>query len=464
MNMAFSAAAVLAALLVIPALSGCARISPPGPDLAARLAYDQAAREYYRLDQEWWKVYQDERLNALVESALKNNLDLAKAAVNVNRALHQAGLVGADLWPAFSGTFTASTRRNLGESSPSERAYGGQIGPSYEVDLWRRLARAKSAAHWEHQATIEDREAARLTLVNKVVDAYHQLAYLAEAVAATETDLKNLKSMADMARARFRAGKTAALEPAQAEQAVINAQNSLISHQNQFEDTCEAMKNFLNLKPYETLNMAGLTLDRTEPSGADLNIPLSVLANRPDLKAAEFRLHRALANVEAAERAWLPSITLSAALSASASSLGRVTSQPVGSAGLNLNLPFLDWGRVTGRLRVAETDYETARLDFEAALTTALNDVEAAHRRFGTARETLANARRKHAQDVKISGYFKARYQSGAAELSDWLNALNTANASRLALLSALHQLLASESQVWQALGGRYLALEKPLP
>ena len=56
----------------------------------------------YRADKDWWKIYADRQLDDIVALALANNIDLAKSAVSVNRALYQANLLGADLVPGFS--------------------------------------------------------------------------------------------------------------------------------------------------------------------------------------------------------------------------------------------------------------------------------------------------------------------------------------------------------------------------
>ncbi|MDR3038918.1 MAG: TolC family protein [Candidatus Adiutrix sp.] len=449
--------AALAALVAALAAAGCARVTPPGPSLADRLAYGPAVEARYRPDQRWWRVYGDERLNALVELALQNNLDLARAALSVNRALFQAGLVEADLTPSFSGGLSASSRRNLRQGGPSVRAFGGQAQLGYELDLWRKVADAASAAQWEYQATAEDLEATRLTLINKVADAYYNLAYLNDALAAGEANLKNLQTLVETTRAKHQAGKVAAVEPAQAAQAVLSAESGLLGYQNQLQTAGQTMRNFLNLQPNDPLNLEGLTLSRVEPPEPDLRVPLAVLANRPDLKAAEFRLRRAFENVKVAEKAWLPAISLEAAISSSGAALAQAFNQPLGTAGLTLSLPFLDWARVADNLRLTEVDFETVRLNFETALTTALNEVDTFHQHYRTARAALDNARRRYAQDFKIGDYYRDRYQSGAAELSDWLNAANSVNTSRLAALNALYELITAANRTYQAMGGRYV-------
>jgi NodT family efflux transporter outer membrane factor (OMF) lipoprotein len=447
---------VLIALLALLALTGCARVSRPEQNLAERLAFDEAARARYKLDADWWKVYQDDRLNQLVSQALERNLDLAKAALSVNRALYEAKLIAADLTPSFSGGLEGSARRNIKESGPSARSVSGQVGLSYELDLWRKVADAASAAQWEYRATVEDLAAARLALVGSVVDAYFQMAYLNDALAATEQNLKNYKAIEATVAAKHQAGKVAAVEPAQARQAVLSAENTLLDLRNQHQTTEETLRNLLNFQPAQPLALEGLTLAGLRLPELNLNIPLSVLANRPDLRAAEFRVEKAYKNVQEAEKGWLPSISLSSILSSSGDKVTNAFNTPMASGALSVSLPFLDWSRVLYSLRISETDFERIRLDFEEALTTALNEVDTCYQTYRRNRQDLTNTRRKYANDQRISAYYQDRYQAGAAQLSDWLSALNTTNSARLEALNSLNRAIQSVSLTYRALAGRY--------
>lgn len=447
----------MALVLLVSVLTGCAQVSRPDRNLAERLEYNEAIRARYQLDPDWWLIYNDEQLNGLVAQALANNIDLAKAAVSVNKALFQAKLLAADLVPSFSGGLEASARKNIREGGHSTRSIGGNLGLSYELDLWRRVADSVSAAAWEYQASLEDEEAARLAIVGSVVDAYYQLAYLNDALAATEQNLKNYRSIETTVSAKHQAGKVAAVEPAQARQSILSAENSRVDYLDQRKAAEQTLRNLLNLGPDQPLGLKGPSLARFKLPEVNLNIPLSVLANRPDLRAAEFRVEKAFKQVEAAEKGWLPSISLSSALSSSAGNWREAFNNPIASGTVSINLPFLDWSSVLYNLRISEADFENVRLDFEQTLTTALNEVDTYYYSYGQSLKTLANTRRKYAYDLRISNYYQDRYQAGAAELSDWLSALNTANSSRLSALSDLYRSLQTQTMLHKALAGRYV-------
>lgn len=437
--------------------ASCARVNRPERNLEERLLYNAAAKARYQLDPEWWKIYNDQQLNRLADQALANNIDLARAAISVNRALYQAKLISADLIPGFSGGLEASARKNINDGGPSTRSAGGNISLSYELDLWRKVADTASAAQWEYAATIEDKESARLALINSVVDGYYNLAYLNDALISSRKNLANLRVVESSILAKHEAGKVSSLEKAQARQSVLNAETGLTDLETRHKSAEQTLRNLLNLKPNEDFGFSkSPSLDKLKLPGINLNAPLSVLANRPDLRAAEFRLEKAFKNVEVAEKGWLPSISLSSALASSGPSISRAFDNPTASAGLSIKLPFLDWSAVLYNLRISEMDFEKLRLDFEQSLTTALNEVDTYYYAYTQSRRTLDKTRQKYAQDLRISGYYRERYESGKAELSDWLSAVNTANSSRLSALDALYQALKNENMVYKAMAGRW--------
>ncbi|MDR1309793.1 MAG: TolC family protein [Deltaproteobacteria bacterium] len=441
----------------------CARVQAPDQNLAERLSYDSQAKERYRLDPQWWKIYGDRRLDRLVEKALENNIDLAKAALSITRALYQARQQQGGLLPQFTSEGGATASKNIKTGGPPSTSVSGNLRLSYEVDLWGKLADGLRAQEWEYLATLEDREAVRLTLVNGVVDLYYHLAYLNDALKSTETNLENYRALERNILVKREAGKVAIVEPAQARQSVLNAENTIADLEGQIQSVEQSLRDLLNLGPGDLLDLACLSLSGLEIVEVDLDIPLSVLANRPDLKAAEFRLRKALKNVDAAEKGWLPSISLGGALESSGPNLSQLMSRPTASGSLSINLPFLQWNTVFWNLRLSETDFEGVRLDFEKTLTTALNEVSAYVRDYERARRVLSNNEEKQAFDLSISQYYRQRYESGAAELSDWLGAQNTLNSSRLATLNSRYQVMQSENMVYKAMAGRYVdAAEEP--
>ena len=112
-------------LLMSSALVGCANI---GDSYQASLEdykqYEEITKQY-NVKENWWSLYNDVQLNRVVEQALINNKDLAKAAVAVNRALYSANLVGANLVPAFNGSTSSAAQRRVDTSANSAISHKG---------------------------------------------------------------------------------------------------------------------------------------------------------------------------------------------------------------------------------------------------------------------------------------------------------------------------------------------------
>ncbi len=449
---------LLLSVLVATAISGCSSLAPP-QQLTEELQLTEEISASFHADHQWWAAYHDKQLDELVQTALDNNLDLAKSAINVNRALYQAKLIGADLVPAFSGGVKASASKDLKHGGDPTESYSGNIGVNYELDLWRKLADSASAQKWEYQATIEDKEAARLTLINNVVDTYYYLAYLHDAIKITQSNITHYQKLQQLAQTRYTNGKTSVLPFEQAKQSVLSAQNTLLDLQSQQKTAEQTLRNLLNLKPSEVLNLSYPGLLNVKSPGVWLDVPLSILANRPDLKAAEYRLQKAFKSARASQKSWYPTITIGASVSSSSDKVSTAFNFPFTSGNVSIDFPFLKWTTVKWNVKISESDYEKSRLDFEQSVTTALNEVDTYYYTYHQNKSTLTNLEKKYQADSKISRYYHTRYVNGANDLSDWLSALNAENSSRQSVLNARYQLLKYENLIYKAMAGRYTQL-----
>ncbi|UOO81277.1 TolC family protein [Uruburuella testudinis] len=452
----FQTASSLAAVAV---LSGCAVNHQADASLSleatGQVMPATETAERYDINGDWWQIYQSSELNALITQALTNNTDLRQAAINVNKALYQANILGANLVPNFNGSLGASTSQNL-KSGHSNNTFSSQLGLSYELDLWQKLNAQADAQVWEYQATRQDLANTRLTLINNVADAYFNIAYINEAIDLTEKSIKQYQEIDRIAQAKYRYGKVSSVEPTQAGQSLLAAQNNLLSLQNSRDALIQTLRNLLNLKPDEAMAADPGGYRLLPVKGVDLNVPISVLANRPDLRAAEYRLQSALRSVDAQKRSWYPGITLGASLSTSSNKARTAFDIPLLGGSAQINLPFLNWQTLKWEDKNAEANFDSAKLSFEQALTTALNEVNTNYLQYRRAQETLANVQTRYTLDQKNSRYYRVRYQYGKNELKDWLEALNSEYSSAQTVLNQRYEALRYENMVYKAMAGRY--------
>ena len=444
------------AVLMATTLAGCANI---GDSYKASLEdyqkYEEITKQF-NVKEDWWTLYQDAQLNRVVEQALLNNKNLAKAAIAVNRALYNANLVGANLVPSFSGTTKSGAQRRIDTSANSAVSHSGSLNVSYTLDLWRRLADSADAAEWTHKATAQDLEATKLSLINSVVITYYQIAYLNDAIAATEESIKYYSDISNIMQRRLSQGVADSASVDQAQQSVLTARNSLITYQTQRKTAEQTLRNLLNLKPDEALNINFPHILNVKNVGVNLNVPISVIANRPDVKGYQFRLSSAFKNARATEKSWFPEVTLGGSLSSTGNKVGNALHTPVAGGTVGISLPFLNWNSVKWNVKISEADYETARLNYEQSITTALNDVDTNYFAFTQAQSAFANQQRTFDYNKRITQYYRNRYNAGVSELREWLNAANTEKNSQLAILNAKFSLIQAENAVYSAMAGYY--------
>lgn len=453
-------------LVVAISVTACSsRMSNDGSLEQAQHTFEQYENitKQYPIQEQWWLDYQDNELNRVVEMALANNLDLAQSTITVNRALYNANLVGANLVPTFSGSASSSASKGLGDpdknavsTSTSTIQHNVGFNLSYTVDLWRRLADTTSAAEWTYKATIEDRAATRLSLINSVISSYYYLAYYHDAIRITEQSIKYYEQISNVMGNKLQVGLIDKLSYEQAQQAVLQARNSLVSLRAAQKTTEQTLRNLLNLQPNQPLNIRYPSILGVKLQKVDMNVPVSTIANRPDIRGYLSRLQSAFKTLTATEKSWFPTLSLGTSLSASAAKLSNVTDNQVGGLSLALDLPFLDWNRVKNNVKISEADYQLAKLNYEKSLTTALNEIDSYYYAYQQAEASYRNLQKKYEYDKRISSYYKNRYEQGVSEFREWISAINTEKTSELSILEAKYKLIQYENAVYQAMAGKY--------
>ncbi|MGY4677520.1 toxin/drug exporter TdeA [Pasteurella sp. P03HT] len=448
----------LTLIILSTALVGCANIDTSFNEAKQDFQQYQELTQQYSVKEDWWTLYQDPQLNNLIAQALENNKNLAKAAINVNKALYAANLVGANLVPAFNGKLESTAARNIEHSQPSKISHSGILNVGYTVDLWQRLADSASAAEWTYNASAQDLAAARLALINSVIATYYQLSFLNDAIHATEGSIKYYNQISQIMQNRFKLGVADSASTVQAQQSVLRASNQLLTYQTQRKLAEQTLRNLLNLKPNDVLNLNLPKILNVKNVGINTNVPVSTIANRPDIKSAQYRLNGAFKDTKAMQKSWFPTVTLGASLSSAGTKVDNALHTPIAAGLVSINLPFLNWNVVRWNVKISEANYEIARLNYEQSITKALNEIDTNYFAYQQSQASFSNLQKAYAYNKRITQYYKTRYDAGVSQLRDWLMAANTENDSQLAILNAKYQLIQQENAIYSAMAGYYSA------
>ncbi|MEE4411012.1 MULTISPECIES: efflux transporter outer membrane subunit [unclassified Serratia (in: enterobacteria)] len=399
----------------------------------------------------WWDNFNDPQLSALIGSVLASNQDLALAGLQLRMALLDAGLVSGNLTPDVTASLSGSNSKTL-RNTLRQESYRGTLSLSYELDLWGKLARAREQAEWLANASELDRQNTALVLIGTSARLYWQIANLNRQNSNQQAALTIAQGTLQLVKARHAAGDIGQFELLQAGQRVLERGNQLIDLRRQREEARNSLALLFGQSPlmrrWERQSLA------IESVAIVQRQPVAVIAQRPDVQAAERRLRAALAGAELARLSFYPALSLSAALDAGSQVFRQWFSDPTGTVGGVLTLPFIEWRKMRLTSEKALLQAQQAEIQFRDAAYRALADVDNAmeqrldaQRQIGNQQKLLAMSR----QGVLLAQH---QYRSGAVSLQTLLDAQDALLSGENALSELQYRYLNATMQLWLALGG----------
>lgn len=445
-------------VIVSLALGGCSGLLPRSqyarPDVSVPQQWQAASvtGSSIATKEQWWRDFDAPSLSELIERALKTNNDLAAATIKVKRAQLSSKLTNTNMTPSFSANVNNNLNRDLNNHRDTKSS-GVTATASNELDLWGKLASARDASKWEAEATESDRRSTALTLVGTVATNYWTIAYLNERIASVEASIANAKRVLELVEVKYQAGAVSALDKVQAHQTIASQKAQLTQLQQQRTEARNALAILFDQAPENKLPELQLL-----PSGSlpkiDAGLPASLLAQRPDLQAAELRLKKYLASVDNTRASYYPSFTLTGTLGTSSTSLVDVIRNPYAALGAGLSLPFIQWNTMKLNVEIANTDYEEAVVNFRQALYAALSDVENALSARTNYAEETKQLEESLALAQKAEQLAEIRYRAGSTALQSWLDAQESRRDAERALAVVRLNQLKNCMALYQALGG----------
>ena len=427
----------------------------------------------------WQDYFRDPRLRELIALALVNNRDLRVSVARIEEARGQYRIQRADQLPQLGATGSA-VRRRVGIASVQSQTGGATQIPTdgsaetpdhftfntynvgvavtaFELDFWGRVANLSEAARSNYFSTIAAERAFRLSLIRDLAAAYLNSRALSEQADLADRTIASRRTGLKIAKLRLDAGVTSALDYRQAEVLLTQAETEAASLRNQRAQQRNIVRLLVGqpidedrLAPASTLADQGIIRD------ISAGIPSELLANRPDILAAEQDLRAARANVGAARAAFFPSITLTGQAGFTSSQLGNlVGSQGLGwSFGPTISLPIFDWGARKGDLTVARARETIAVATYEKTVQTAFREVAdgLAGRRY--LREQIEAQVRAVTAQRTLARLAESRYQNGVAQYLEVLDAQRSLFAAEQTLIVLRGNDLQNLVSLYTALGG----------
>ena len=407
-------------------------------------------------DEAWWTPLGDAQLNALVDRVLASNLSLGVSALRARQAALKLEQTQADRLPSVAGSVSTQAASQL-NGGGTARSSSAALSARWELDLWGRLATLRDAQQWEANATQDDRRAVAMSLVGSTVRLYWQLAYLDQRVASSRQSLDYVRKTLKLVQVQYKAGALSGLDLAQAQQTVSVQEAALSASVQTRMETHQTLALLLD-GPTQGATLPEQPLWPVQGMG-DLahvapGLPAETLARRPDLRAAEARLRKAFATVDAARKAFYPTLSLTGSVGGSSESLTRVLSDPLGTLAASLTLPFLAQGEMRRDVAVSQADADAAVLNFRQTLYQALSDVDKGLSAQQRLSEQLQSQEARLAQARKVERLTELRYRTGAEPLKTWLDAQESRRSAEKSLAENRLNRLKNAMTLYQALGG----------
>lgn len=460
-------------LLVSTLMIGCTALlktpyQAPEVNVPSQFQYqaktnNQALLEQAQLDR-WWTLFEDRTLNQLVERVLTQNSDLAVAGLTLQQARLQAGLTQNQ--QGIRTSSSVSTGHNLDVSSGEHQSTGftTRFGVSYEIDLFGKLAKQTEASQWEAIASEQDLQATAQSLIASTVNYYWQLAYLHERLHYAQQNLATSQTLYDLVKVQYKTGAVSGLELVQTEQAVQSQKSTLSQLNQQLVETRTALSILLH-QPVQHLTLVEpKRLNHIRLPEISAGLPAQLVARRPDLQAAEYRLRKVLANKDATKASYYPSISLTGSLGSSSVSLVELLKNPTLALGASLNLPFLQVNDMKKNIEISELEYQQAIINYRQTLYKAFADVENAL----SARTELnkqLNLQKKNLDLVQKTQHLtEIRYRHGAIALKPVLDAQQNTRSSYVSWLQTKQSQYQNYVTLLQALGGSPVQEQKVTP
>ena len=432
-------------------LAGCnvgPDFTPPDPGLPS----DRFSREDPRVvappNPTWWEAFRDPVLTRLESRVAAANLDVQTATIRLAESRFQRGVAASALLPSvnadakyqyelYSQNGIAGLLTKLSSSSstststtsltiPAISDYTVGFDASWELDLWGHVRRSVESADAQVEQSAELRRDTLVSSLAELARDYVQLRGAQTQIAIANENLAIAREIQKVAEERQRKGVATGFDAqtstAQAE-SVSARIPTLRSDESQYSN---AIGFLLDEPPGALQGQLGPRKHALAPPGVpSLGVPAELARRRPDIRAAEARLHAATADIGVAVAAFYPTIKLNGVVSLDAldaKNLFKASSLQY-NAGPSIVLPIFDAGRLKSTLELRKAEQLEAAVAWHKTVLQAWREVVDALTAYRREAERRAGLKRELEHSRQALDIARSRYKTGVGEFLSVLDA-----------------------------------------
>lgn len=402
----------------------------------------------------WREVFTDPQLQALIEQGLTSNSDIRTAALKVKEA--EAPLLVARMAYVPALTLTPQGTVSSFDKGAATKSYSLPISAGWQVDLFGQLLNPKRYAKATFEQTKAYQQAVRTQIIASIANMYYTLLMLDRQLEISEktADIlkRNTETMEAMKEAALYNINGAGVEQSRAAYAQVLA--SLPEIRRSIRETENALSILLGEAPQNI--QRGVLEAQQLPSEFSVGIPLQLLSNRPDVKAAEMSLAAAFYNTNTARAAFYPNITLSGTAGWT-NSVGASIVNPgkfLATAVASLTQPLFQNGINIAKLRIAKAQQEEAKVQFQQILLSAGAEVSNALYQYQSASDKVTSRNMQVNSAKNAADYTKELFNLGTSTYLEVLSADQSYLSAQISETSDAFDRMQAVVSLYQALGG----------
>ncbi|MCE5276961.1 MAG: efflux transporter outer membrane subunit [Planctomycetaceae bacterium] len=325
---------------------------------------------------QWWSVFNDPTLTALIEAAFASNLDMRLAESRIRQARASRGVAVSGLGPTLDTNYSIQRGRAAGDTT---KQYQAGFDAGWEIDVFGGVRRGIEAADAQLQASVEDRRDMLVTLAAEVARNYVDLRAYQQRLAITIKNLQSQQKTADLTRRRFEGGFVSGLDVANATAQVATTAGQVPLLESSARQTINALSVLLDRDSESMIRLLSKPAAiPASPPAVPHGVPSDLLRRRPDIRRAEADIHAATANIGVAAADLFPKFSIGGSLgwrSGDAHSLFSPLSK-FWSLGPSVSWNLFQSGRTLSNIEVQKMLQEQAVLTYRKTVLTAVQEVE----------------------------------------------------------------------------------------
>ena len=337
-------------------------------------------------DSAWWEQFGDPNLNKLINTAIKENLDVRIAEARIEQYLGRLSTTRSLLFPQLGATATGARQKSsekgivpiLPGESPYSTLYQANLSVSnWEIDLWGKLRRATEAAKADMLGQEEFKKGVLLMVINNVSVGYYNLVSLDKQLVIAKETLKTREDNLNIFRERYNAGTVSGVVLSQNESDYYSALATI----PQIEDQISQQENNLSIllgKNPGQIERTGVVSNKYVFPPIPKGLPSDLLDRRPDIRKAEEALRAANARIWVAKSQYFPSIQLTGLLGVASTDLTNLFTGPANTWNflVPITAPIFTAGNIAGQVKTSEAVQKEALATYIKTIQQAFADVE----------------------------------------------------------------------------------------